>query len=229
MREIPWSHSLLDAYETCPKRYYLTKVVKAVTEPMSEQMKWGNKVHKALELRIAKHTPLPEDLTQYEPFAAKMLKAAEGGQITAEQKLGLNRDFNPVSFFAKDIWVRCITDVTVEKGKAVLIADWKTGKPKPNSAQLKLSAAVTFHQKPYVEKIVNTFIWLQHGSTTTETYTPEDIPKIWNEFLPRVHHLNEAHHQYSQNPDQASRAFPPKPSGLCRSWCPCKTCEFNGQ
>ena len=46
----PWSYSALTSYETCPKRYQLTRVTKQVTEPQTEATRWGNEVHKALEL-----------------------------------------------------------------------------------------------------------------------------------------------------------------------------------
>jgi hypothetical protein len=47
------------------------------------------------------------------------------------------------------------------------------------------------------------------------------VPKLWQEFAPRVQRLEEAHQQ---------NKFPKKPSGLCNKWCPVphKLCEYRG-
>jgi hypothetical protein len=147
--------------------------------------------------------------------------AAVGGQLEAEQQMALTKDYEPTTWFGKDVWVRGITDFTITKGKGAFIGDWKTGKPTPASAQLKLTAAMTMHQRPYIQRVVTSFVWLKTGGTTTEAYTREDIPAIWQSFEPRVRKLEDA---------LDADHFPPKPSGLCRKWCPVgkSNCEFCG-
>lgn len=221
-KPVAWSYSVLDSFETCPKRHYLTKVVKTVSDPPSDAMAWGNAVHKALELRIKNQVPLPENCKQYEPLAAAMLKKAEGGVIEAEQKMALSRDYRPVTYFAKDVWVRGITDVTIVKGEKAFIGDWKTGAPKPNSEQLQLTAAMTMHHKPWVKTVINAFVWLKDGSVTQETFTRDDLPTIWQGFAPRVQRLEIAF---------ADEKWPAKPSGLCNKWCPVpkSMCQYSGK
>lgn len=221
-KPVTWSYSVLDSFETCPKRHYLTKVVKTVSDPPSEAMTWGNQVHKALELRIKNQTPLPASCAKYEPLAVAMLAKAEGGVIEAEQKMALSRDYRPVTYFAKDVWVRGITDVTITKGDKVFIADWKTGAPKPNSEQLQLTAAMTMHHKPWVTSVNNAFVWLKDNSVTTEKFTRDDLPTIWQNFAPRVQRLEIAF---------AEEKWPAKPSGLCRNHCPVpkSMCQYSGK
>jgi hypothetical protein len=215
-----WSYSALTAFETCPRRYYLTKVAKKVVEPQTEATIWGNTVHKALELRLTQRKPLPTGMDQWEPLVESIV--GKGGKVEAEQKMGLDKRFMPTGFFSKDVWVRGITDVTVVKNDKAFIGDWKTGKPTPESSQLMLTAAMVMAHKPYVQKVVNAFIWLKTGGVTTQVFTRADIPTIWQEFMPRIQRLEIA---YSEN------KFPPKPSGLCRKWCPVgKTlCEHCGE
>ena len=216
-----WSYSALNAFETCPRRYYLTKVSKEVSEPQTEATLWGNRVHKALELRITTQQPLPSSMAEFEDTAATVVKRAEGGKIGAEQRMALTKSFKPTTFFAKDAWVRGITDFTIEKGSNLFIGDWKTGKPKPESAQLRLTAAITFAHKPHVKQITNAFVWLKTGTLTVERFTREDVPTIWQEFMPRVQRVEHA---------LKDNKFPPKPSGLCRAWCPVgrSLCEHCG-
>lgn len=224
-KSFAWSYSVLSSFETCPKRHYLTKVSKEVSEGQSDEMAWGNKVHKALELRIKNKTPLPETLTAYEKFAVSVdRKQAAGCIVNAEQKLGIDINYQPVGFFAPTIWARAITDVTVAnpESKRAAVLDWKTGKPTPASAQLKLCAAMTFSHLPWVDTVSTSFVWLGTGGTTDETYTRDQIPEIWQEFAPRVQRLEHA---------LTAGLFPPKPSGLCAKWCPVpkRMCEHSGK
>jgi hypothetical protein len=147
---------------------------------------------------------------------------SKGGKVEAEQKLALTAQFKPTTFFAKDVWVRGITDFTITKNDKCFIGDWKTGKPDPVSAQLKLTAVMTFAHKPYVNTITNAFVWLKTNEVTAETFTRDDIAPIWQEFAPRVRRMEIA---------MEEKKFPPKPSGLCRKWCPVgKThCEHCGE
>ena len=220
-KPVAWSYSALTAFETCPKRYYLTKIAKTVQEPQSEAMKWGNEVHKALEHRLVQGTALPKTMEMFEPIAVKVADAAKGGKLQAEQKMAINVRYVPTTWFAKDVWARGITDFQITKGTKMFIGDWKTGKPDEGSGQLKMTAAMAMHHNPNVKTVINTFVWLKTGGTTTEVFTREDIPTIWQEFAPRVQRLEHA---------VADNKFPARPSGLCRAWCPVgkANCEHCG-
>ena len=87
---------------------------------------------------------------------------------------------------------------------------------------MRLTAAMTFAHKPYVKEIVNAFVWLKTGGITAERFTREDVPAIWQEFMPRVQRMEIA---------LAENKFPARPSGLCREWCPVgkKLCEHCGK
>lgn len=226
-KPVAWSYSSLNAFEVCPRRYQLTKVTKQVVEGQTEATLWGNRVHKALEDRVGKGVALPDTLKQFEPVAVSITnKRHDGWSIQCEQKMALTKDFRPTSWFGKgpgqEVWVRGITDVTLVKGDKAIVLDHKTGKPTPESAQLRLTAAMTFAHKPQVKTIMNSFLWLKHGTQTTEVFTRDDIPTIWQEFMPRVERLNVA---------MAENKFPPKPSGLCNKWCPVpkSLCQFSGK
>lgn len=218
-KPVAWSYSALGSFITCPLRYYETKVAKRVAEPQTDQTRWGNQVHKALELRIGQGTPLPPNMVQYEPIAAKIADVAKGKKVVTEQKLGLTKSLKPTTFFAKDVWLRAILDLKIENGSRAFVGDWKTGKKNPDSDQLKLFAAVTFAISPWINEVQTSFIWLQSGETTAQKFVRDDAAGIWQEFLPKVRRLEQA---YETN------NFPARPSGLCRSWCPVHTCIHNG-
>jgi hypothetical protein len=219
-KPIAWSYSALNAFETCCWRYYLTKVTKEVTEAPTEATMWGNRVHKALEHRLG-GKPLADTMVQFEPFAKAVL--SKGGRVDTEQKVAVNAAFQPVGYFAPDVWCRAVTDFTVHKGEKLFVGDWKTGKPTPESAQLRLSAAMSFAHRPYIKECTVAFVWLK-GSTppTVEKFTRDEAPSLWAEFLPRVKRLQDA---------VDSKTFPKRPSGLCKKHCPVpkEKCEFRGE
>lgn len=217
---VAWSYSYLQAFETCPKRFYHTKIAKDVIEPQTEALTHGNEVHKALELAVAENRPLPEKYKTYIPIV-EAVKASPGIK-KAEMKFGLTKSFAPTTFFAKDVWVRGVLDFTAINGKSATVLDWKTGKPKTDGDQMKLFAGATFALYPSVEKVKTGYVWLAHNKVDAETYTRDDIPAIWNEFIPRVERVEYA---------IKNSVFNPNPSGLCRAWCPVprSKCEFSGK
>lgn len=218
LKKFAWSYSALISFETCPRKHEALRVKKTVVEPPSEAIEWGNKVHKALELRVANGKALPPEMEQWEPIAAALL--AKGGTVQTEQKLCLTSSYKPTAYFAGDAWVRGVSDVSIQKGHKLFVGDYKTGKTDPNSEQLRLSAAMELAHKPKVQEVTTAFIWLKTGEITSEKFTRDDIPGIWQGFIPRVHRM-----KFAFDNDQ----FPAKPSGLCRRWCPVTTCEHHGR
>ena len=217
---LAWSYSSLTAFETCPRRYKLTKVTKEVVEPQTEATIHGNQVHKAIEESIAKHKPLPEKYQQYATLV-NAVRQTEGVK-RAEWKFALTPQLTPTTYFGRDVWLRGVFDLVVERPKTAIIIDWKTGKPKPDNDQLKLFAAAAFTLMPRLETVRTGFAWLGHNKMDTETYAKDEQAALWGEFKPRVARIAIA-----LDTDQ----FPPKPSGLCKNWCPVPRakCEFSGK
>lgn len=207
-----WTYSQLDKFETCPRQFFHVRVAKDVTEPPTEATIWGEKVHTAFEVRIKDGTPLPEGMTQWEPFAAKLERLA--GDKHCEQQMALDKNFQPAPW--SNAWTRGIADLLVVNNREAVVMDYKTGKRKLTE-QLMLYAGYTFAHYPEVNTVTTGFIWLKDKKVDKETFTRQDVPKIWNSFLPRVRKLELAYEK---------DAWPCRPSGLCRGWCPVKQCEF---
>lgn len=216
----PWSYSALTAFETCPRRFELTRVSKKVVEPQTEATLWGNKVHKALELYAKGTKPLPPDMEKYGRYVKKIM-SYEGKRVV-EERVALDRNLRPTKWMAKDVWVRGVIDIGVVGSERAYLLDWKTGKRKPDSDQLKLFAALAFAMYPWIDSVVTGFIWLKEDKFDKQLFTRQQLPEIWSEFLPR---LSRVAHAYNEN------KWAPKPSGLCRNWCPVgkKLCEFCGE
>lgn len=217
-KRFTWSYSALSAFETCPRQYFETRVKKAWESPPGEVQLWGQQVHKLIEKRLTMGNPLPDYLKYVEPIVAQFERA--GPYVQAEYKLALNEQFEPVEFFAQDVWVRAVGDVIIMNGRAALACDWKAGKYREGTDQLSLQAAIMLATYPKLERVSNVYVWLRDRRTTRLVVTRDECPAIWQEFLPRVKRMQLAF----ENQD-----FPPKPSGLCKKFCPVKTCEFWGK
>jgi CRISPR/Cas system-associated exonuclease Cas4 (RecB family) len=215
----PWSYSALTAFETCPKRYQLTRVTKEVVERPSEAMRWGNKVHKALEMFAKTEQPLPPEMKEYGRYVTKIL-SYEGKRVI-EERVALTKSFLPTTWMAKNVWVRGIIDIGVVGSDTAYLLDWKTGKHRPDNDQLKLFAALAFAKYPWVNKVVTGFIFLKAEKFEKEKFTRSQLPEIWSEFMPRLSRLATA---------TADDKWLPKPSGLCKNWCPVGSslCEHCG-
>lgn len=206
---IPWSYSSLNAFETCPRRFYLTRVTKEVKEAQSEAMTEGNRVHKALELAVKGSAPLPATMTKHQPMVDR-LRSAKGSKFP-EVKFGVTADYKATNFFGKDVWMRGVIDLAIVTAGSAAIIDYKTGKVKNDGDQLKLFALAGFAQWPHVEVIHTNYIWLNARETTRQRFVREDVIAIKQEFEPRIERMERA--------DEMDN-WPPRPSGLCRNWCP---------
>lgn len=205
-----WTFSHLEKFATCPKQFYHTTVARDFISPPTEATIWGHKVHEAFENRVKEGTALPEGMERWEPLAKK-IDTIEGQKLT-EIKMAINKAFQPAEWDAA--WSRGIADLLVVKDNRALVFDYKTGKRKP-SEQLQLYAAYTFAHYPEVETVKTTFIWLKDSKTDQDVFHRDQLSDIWQEFLPRVAKLESAYER---------DAWPARPSGLCRGWCPVKTC-----
>ena len=182
-------------------------------------MRAGTIEHKHLENRMREKTPLPEGYERGERFCRVIEQA---GEVKAEQKLAINRDLKIVGYFAKDVWGRCVIDVSSKKDSNIGIFDWKTGNIREDSLQLKINACFMSIVHPDVEKFITRYIWLKHDTVTPKDgkYTKEEIPKLWEEVLSIVERMENA---------WRTEEFSPRPSGLCRNYCDVTDCKFRGK
>jgi hypothetical protein len=139
--------------------------------------------------------------------------------------MGLREDHGPAQFFSNDVWFRGIVDFLKikflsETSAIALAADWKAGKPKSDSEQLALFAAMIFAHYPYVIAVRTSFIWLNEGFEESETWTPKDMPDLWGAL---DNDLAELKHAF------VTGEYAKKPGRLCKKWCPVTDCEHCGR
>lgn len=216
MQKIPtWSASSLDAFITCPHKYYRLRVARDVKDfPPSDALLLGRKLHKDFENAVNYGDPLPESCKHWQSLVDK-LKTAPGERLV-EYEFCVNENFQPCT--RKEAWSRGLADLVIKCGKTALIIDYKTGKRKP-SDQLALYAAYAFATWPEIQTVHTNFVWLKDRKMDKDVYTREQVPELWGKFLPLVARMKHAFE---------SDVWDTRPSGLCRQWCPVKDCKFCG-
>jgi hypothetical protein len=212
-RPLPWSFSALNKFTTCPNQYYETKVLKNFKDESGEAALWGTYVHKCIEDFVNEDKAFPENTEAYLDQVYGVIDD-DCVDIQAEIKLALSNKFEPCDW--NDAWVRGIIDLLKMNTDTAWAVDWKLGKIKPDSKQLKLFALLILYHYPEVQTVHTSFEWLQFKQRTQETYTRDQIPQLWKCFIPDL--------------TQYTRAFKTdtwqkRPSGLCNGWCPVESCQ----
>ena len=164
---------------------------------------------------------MPAKFAMWEGYGAYMdgLKA-KGHQMAAEVKHCLTAEFQPTTYFGKDAWVRGASDLEVTRGHSMWVFDWKTGKAKPESGQLRLHTAIVMEANPAIKWVTTAFVFLPDNVIMSEQFSRNDLPKLWGEFLPRVKAMEQA---------VVTQTFQPRPSGLCKRYCPVVSCPHHGK
>lgn len=219
-KEWSWSYSKLKNYENCPKKMYEVDIAKRYPEKLDPNgpLAWGNAVHDALAAALRDGTPLPEGMKHLQTWVDRVGRGA--GQLYVEQKYAINRNFEKTAYFANDVWYRGIGDVVRVDNDLALVLDWKTGKILEDSVQLMLMAQCLFSHFPSLKYVRSEFIWLKDECTSPELFTRKEVADQWIGLLDRVNRMEQA----AINMD-----YPPKPSGLCKSYCPVTACPFHGK
>lgn len=218
---LPWSYSGLNTFITCPAQFHAVKVTKTAVDGGSEATEYGNFVHKSFELYVRDNTSLPVSLEGHK-HTLDRIKAIPGEQF-CERRMALTKALTPTEFFAPDVWSRCVIDFLSVFGDHAYILDYKTGKRVPSRTQLDLCALYVFHTYTDVHRCYMDYYMteLPGAPCALKPYGQwyvrkrEDIPEMWANFTADL--------------KQYARAFKEdiwqeRPSGLCKGWCPVKTC-----
>lgn len=216
-----WSHSSLKAFETCPRQYHATKVLKLYPFEQSEAAKYGDDVHKSIESYIKGESRFPPAHLAFKPAVDAAL--AKPGRKLPEYKMGVRKDLSPCDFFAKDVWVRGVADLAVldDDDMRAWVMDWKTGGNKyPDLDQLTLMSLMVFAHFPHIRQINSALLFLVPGTMNKSSMTREQFDDGWWRYRERVSKIEAA---------MAHDVWNPKQSGLCKKHCPHTPCEFNGR
>lgn len=206
------SPTSLQTFLTCPRQYYAKYVTKEVKFEQNDHATFGDLVHKSIEAYLKHGEPLPTILEPMAEFLGKMTHVLVG----AETKLAVDKQGNPVEFFDKSAYQRCIVDAIIgDPDSYVICIDWKTGKKRDAQTQHDFIKKCAKAKYPNAT-IATFFIYLFAGGSDRQQYNGEFLVEL-------DHNMAAVHKAHAEN------LFPMIKSGLCGKWCDVVSCPNNGR
>ena len=215
-----WSFSSLKAFQTCPKQYYHTKVLKQHPVEETEAIRYGNRFHKMAEEYVRDGVMVPSEFV----WAKATLDSLMGmkGTKHCELKFALTESLNPCEFMSKDVWWRGIADLLILNGDRATVIDYKTGSSAryADTGQLELMALAVFKHYPEVQSVRAGLLFVVANAFPKAAYQRADEGKMWEKWLKEYSRMQSAY---------TNDVWNPKPSGLCKRHCPVLECPHNGR
>jgi hypothetical protein len=214
-----WSFSKMKAFETCPKQYYHVTVLREFPFQETDATRYGTEFHRACEEYIRDSKPLPPKFSFMQDTMERL--AEMPGDKHCELKMGLTAELEPCGFFDKNVWFRGIVDLLIINGKSARVVDYKTGKSDryADRGQLELMALCVFKHFPQVESVKGALLFTIANSIVKQDYKIDDESSMWSPWLQKYAAMQKAHETGVWNP---------RPSGLCRKYCPVVECAHHG-
>lgn len=227
---IAWSWTRLDKFEQCPRNFQGSYITKEFPKPDFDapHFKKGKAIHKVLEEYMRDGVVIPYPI-KYKgetyhvklDFLMPLLNAMHEGDLKlVEESVCFNEKLEKVDWFNKKAWCRVIFDCVVIIGDFALVIDWKSGKVKKHSDQLKLFATAIMQLYPNVNRVLTAYVWCEHqyDKPTWAEYTRVNLDNMWNEFGDRAELIQMANE---------SGNWPAKKNMFCK-WCDAlpNQCEF---
>ena len=217
-----WSFSKLKSFETCPKQFYHLTVLKEYPQEETEAMLYGTAMHKAAEDYVKSDTPLDPKFN-YVKDALDELKEIRGVKL-CEKKMGLTKELKPCGFYDEEVWFRGIVDLAIidTLAERAWIVDYKTGKSTryADKGQLELMALSIFKEYPDIKYVNAALLFVVAGELIDDAYHVDNSVAMWGKWLTRHKKMQKAFDTDVWNP---------RPSGLCRHYCPVVECAHNGR
>jgi RecB family exonuclease len=143
------SNSSLKLYAGCPARYKFLRIDK-LPEGESDAANRGVDIHKVIEGYVLGTGQLTEPLS----YMAPLLDDLRSRRAEPEVPFSMTRDWEPVAFDDERARFRGIIDLLVPMSATTLtLLDWKSGKERDYSSQLRRYSAVTLEARPRLASI----------------------------------------------------------------------------
>ncbi len=162
------SYSQLNAYETCPKKYYY-KYIEGFQTVTTKEMLEGKKTHQAIA----------------ESLLNNNLEAVPEKSRYIIEKYFLPNDFKVEQEINHELFlykIKAIIDIYATNGNTCYILDWKRNILPESDNQLKLYALVLKELHPEIKNFICWFFCTESGFYKRYFYTEEDLEEFENEL-----------------------------------------------
>jgi len=211
-----WAISGLKDYELCPRKYHEERVLKRVERVYNAKGDDGKDKHKAIENYFVEERPLPPTLNAHARVLSLIRDKLEGMELFPEVKLGVTQLLTPCDFWDDLCWARGVADLVAVAKNALIVLDWKTGRPNDDFDQLALMALMLFAKYPHINEVRAGYYWMKEMRLAPRIFYRREWTGLWGDFVQRAERM------------LSDTRFHPRTNFLCKKWCPVKTCPYNG-
>ncbi len=226
---VAWSHSAIEMFENCPRKYWAVKIGKVVSDDNANNIQ-GDDEHKLLEKSLKTGKPLGKetvridlmgntaviDMSNMNPTLDR-LRAAPGEKFY-EYQMTLDQQFVPCGW--KDwnkAWVRVASDLLIVNQSLATYIDWKSGKFRKSDEQIETAALLVFRHFPHVQTMKGGLYYYRQNKIHARVVHRAEEPALWQDRMRRVKAIEQA---------KATDNWPATPNPLC-AWCPYAGCPSN--
>jgi len=201
------SYSKVSLFTLCASRYRYKYILKLPDQGSGDAANRGSMLHELLEKYLLQETKtLPAELIKWEKILDKMIS----DDVKTEVQLAVDINLEPCDFDSPDAYFRGIIDTleTRDEGRFMEVGDWKSGKLRDYSSQLKFYVLLIFLCYPKVQRVGTRIRYIDaYKSIPGAMYQRSDMPAILEHF------------KAISNRMMTSKVFSPNPSSLCK-YCP---------
>ena len=215
------AYSGIKAFETCPRQYNETKILKLYPREETTHTLYGKQLHEQCELFIKDGRPVDASFKFLQPTLDAL--SAMPGRKYPELEMALKETLEPCDFKDEEYWVRGIADLVIvdDDNLTARVFDYKSGSDKyPDTDQLMLMSLMIFKHFPHIRSVTGGLLFVLKNSVHKYKVSRDQEAMLWWRWRERVAKLDAA--MYHNN-------WQTKSSGLCKKYCPCVGCEFNGR
>lgn len=215
-----WSYSRLTTFEQCPLRAKIAYVDR-IPEPerplpagkTEHPNDRGTRIHEAAELFVKGGVELITELKDFKDEFENLRSLYAAGQVSLEGEWGINREWMPVGWMAREVWCRVKLDAMVRLSDTqAVVIDYKTGKKAGNEVkhaeQTQLYAIATMDRFPSMEIITAELWYTDQNDMTSFEFTREDIERYRERYDARGEKMT------------SETEFVARPSIFNCKWCP---------
>jgi CRISPR/Cas system-associated exonuclease Cas4 (RecB family) len=198
-----YSYSSIKTYEQCPQKFKFGRIDK-LPEPSGEAAERGKALHSAIEANIKGETNVLPIEIEHIRSSINELKTMNA---VPEKQFAIDIDWKPVTFFSKKARFRGVIDIYAKNNDKAIVLDWKSGKVRDYSDQVRTYAAVSFAIDEELQAIKPIIAFIDQKKEVEYPSIPREVyPSLRAEIERRMSKIDN------------DTVYAPNPGILCK-WC----------
>jgi CRISPR/Cas system-associated exonuclease Cas4 (RecB family) len=199
----PYSFSKVSLYNNCNRKFKYKYIDRIKVKTDTYHLEKGNYVHEVLEhlrtggeVDVSKYNLTAEQIAEIDVLIdtfvqsefSKTFLYPKTDHVFTEIKFGIDTKLEVSDYDYRDknlLYLGAVDQVNFYSDSLHVI-DWKTGKVRNYTEQLRHYAMWALTQFPNVEKVITSYVFIEHNQSIDVIVTREELKKIHLELLSNI-------------------------------------------